>query len=161
MFIELIDETEVVKEEYQKLVEDVVSFASEYLHYPENRECCISFVSSERIREINRDFRNIDKVTDVISFSLDDEEEDMDPIKNFMASDENFVTSIGDIIISVDRAKEQAEEYGHSLERELGFLALHGFLHLNGYDHQTEEEEEEMTGLQTEILTAYGLTRNA
>lgn len=161
MFIELIDETEVVKEEYQKLVEDVVSFASDYLHYPENRECCISFVSSERIREINRDFRNIDKVTDVISFALDDEDEDMDPIKNFMASDENFVTSIGDIIISVDRAKEQAEEYGHSLERELGFLALHGFLHLNGYDHQTEEEEEEMTGLQTEILTAYGLTRNA
>lgn len=161
MFIELIDETEVVKEEYQKLVEDVVSFASDYLHYPENRECCISFVSSERIREINRDFRNIDKVTDVISFALDDEDEDMDPIRNFMASDENFVTSIGDIIISVDRAKEQAEEYGHSLERELGFLALHGFLHLNGYDHQTEEEEEEMTGLQTEILTAYGLTRNA
>ena len=105
MFIELIDETEVVKEEYQKLVEDVVSFASDYLHYPENRECCISFVSSERIREINRDFRNIDKVTDVISFALDDEDEDMDPIKNFMASDENFVTSIGDIIISVDRAK--------------------------------------------------------
>lgn len=161
MFIELIDETEVIKEEYQKLVEDVVSFASDYLDYPENRECCISFVSSERIREINRDFRNIDKVTDVISFALDDEDEDMDPIKNFMASDENFVTSIGDIIISVDRAKEQAEEYGHSLERELGFLALHGFLHLNGYDHQTEEEEEEMTGLQTEILTAYGLTRNA
>ena len=161
MFIELIDETEVVKEEYQKLVEDVVSFASDYLHYPENRECCISFVSSERIREINRDFRNIDKVTDVISFALDDEDEDMDPIRNFMASDENFVTSIGDIIIPVDRAKEQAEEYGHSLERELGFLALHGFLHLNGYDHQTEEEEEEMTGLQTEILTAYGLTRNA
>ena len=161
MFIELIDETEVVKEEYQKLVEDVVSFASDYLQYPENRECCISFVSSERIREINRDFRNIDKVTDVISFALDDEDEDMDPIKNFMASDENFVTSIGDIIISVDRAKEQAEEYGHSLERELGFLALHGFLHLNGYDHQTEEEEKEMTGLQTEILTAYGLTRNA
>ena len=161
MFIELIDETEVVREEYQKLVEDVVSFASDYLHYPENRECCISFVSSERIREINRDFRNIDKVTDVISFALDDEDEDMDPIKNFMASDENFVTSIGDIIISVDRAKEQAEEYGHSLERELGFLALHGFLHLNGYDHQTEEEEKEMTGLQKEILTAYGLTRNA
>ena len=161
MFIELIDETEIVKEEYQKLVEDVVSFASDYLHYPENRECCISFVSSERIREINRDFRNIDKVTDVISFALDDEDEDMDPIKNFMASDENFVTSIGDIIISVDRAKEQAEEYGHSLERELGFLALHGFLHLNGYDHQTEEEEKEMTGLQTEILTSYGLTRNA
>ena len=160
MFIELIDETEVVKEEYQKLVEDVVSFASDYLHYPENRECCISFVSSERIREINRDFRNIDKVTDVISFALDDEDEDMDPIKNFMASDENFVTSIGDIIISVDRAKEQAEDYGHSLERELGFLALHGFLHLNGYDHQTEEEEAEMTGLQKEILEAYGLKRD-
>ena len=73
---------------------------------------------------------------------------------------ECFVTSIGDIVISLDRAKEQAEDYGHSLERELGFLALHGFLHLNGYDHQTEEEEAEMTGLQQEILDAYGLTRN-
>lgn len=160
MIIELIDETEVVKQEYQDLVRSVVEFAADYQKYPENRECSISFVSSERIREINRDFRGIDKVTDVISFALDDDDDDFDTIASVMQNDEQFVTSIGDIIISVDRAREQAEDYGHSLERELGFLALHGFLHLNGYDHQTEEEEAEMFGLQQEILSAYGLTRD-
>ena len=81
-------------------------------------------------------------------------------MQSIMEEDDSFVTSIGDIVISLDRAKEQAEDYGHSLERELGFLALHGFLHLNGYDHQTEEEEVEMTGLQKEILEAYGLKRD-
>lgn len=160
MMIELIDETEVVKPEYQDLVRDVVTFAADYLHYPENRECSISFVSSDRIQEINRDFRGIDKVTDVISFALDDDDDDFDTITSVLSHDETFVTSIGDIVISVDRAREQAADYGHSLERELGFLALHGFLHLNGYDHQTPEEEAEMFGLQREILDAYGLKRD-
>ena len=66
---------------------------------------------------------------------------------------------IGELFISIDKAHEQAEEYGHSFEREMGFLAVHGFLHINGYDHYTPEEEAEMFGLQEEILTAYGLTR--
>ena len=67
--------------------------------------------------------------------------------------------NLGDIMISVERAKEQASEYGHSYDRELGFLALHGFLHINGYDHMTPEDEKEMFGLQKEILDAYGLKR--
>ena len=71
-----------------------------------------------------------------------------------------FPTNIGDIIISTEKTLEQAESYGHSFERELGFLALHGFLHLNGYDHMTEEDEKEMFGLQKEILDAYGLKRD-
>ena len=160
MIIEIIDEREVVPESHQELVHKVVSFAADFLKIPQTKECSISFVSSERIREINRDFRNIDKVTDVISFALDDDDDDLASMQSIMEEDDSFVTSIGDIVISLDRAKEQAEDYGHSLERELGFLALHGFLHLNGYDHQTEEEEAEMTGLQQEILEAYGLTRN-
>ena len=159
MIIEIIDETEVVPKSHQELVHSVVSFAADYLKLPENKECDISFVSSERIREINRDFRNIDKVTDVISFALDDSDDDFQSMQSIMEEDNHFVTSIGDIVISLDRAKEQAEDYGHSWERELGFLALHGFLHLNGYDHQTPEQEAEMTGLQQEILEAYGLTR--
>ena len=70
-----------------------------------------------------------------------------------------FDAYIGELFISIDKAHEQAEEYGHSFEREMGFLAVHGFLHINGYDHYTPEEEAEMFGLQEEILTAYGLTR--
>ena len=70
-----------------------------------------------------------------------------------------MIPIIGELFISVDKAREQAAEYGHSFEREMGFLAVHGFLHINGYDHYTPEEEKEMFGLQEEILTAYGLTR--
>ena len=71
----------------------------------------------------------------------------------------NFPKILGDIMISIDKAQEQANEYGHRYERELGFLAVHGFLHLNGYDHLTPDEEAEMFGLQKEILDAYGLQR--
>ena len=160
MIIEIIDETEVVPQSHQELVHKVVSFAADYLKIPATKKCSISFVSSVRIREISREFTNIDKVTDVISFALDDHDDDFQSMQSIMEEDDSFVTSIGDIVISLDRAKEQAEDYGHSLERELGFLALHGFLHLNGYDHKTEEEEAEMTGLQKEILEAYGLKRD-
>ncbi len=75
------------------------------------------------------------------------------------AAMEDFDAYIGELYISIDKAREQAEDYGHSFEREMGFLAVHGFLHINGYDHYTPEEEAEMFGLQEEILTAYGLTR--
>lgn len=72
---------------------------------------------------------------------------------------DEFDAYIGELFISVDKAREQAEAYGHSFEREMGFLAVHGFLHINGYDHYTPEEEKEMFTLQEEILTAYGLKR--
>ena len=72
---------------------------------------------------------------------------------------DEFDAYIGELFISVDKAREQAKEYGHSFEREMGFLAVHGFLHINGYDHYTPEEEKEMFTLQEEILTAYGLKR--
>ena len=97
--------------------------------------------------------------SDVISFALEDEGEG--ELAVIFDEDEDFdlPRNLGDIMISVERAKEQAEEYGHSFDRELGFLAVHGFLHLNGYDHMTPEDEKEMFTLQEDILTAYGLKR--
>lgn len=160
MFIEVVDETDLVPQEDQDLAAQILAFAADHLKLGPQIECSISFVTSERIKEINRDFRGIDKVTDVISFALDEEEEDMDPFLQIQTKDPEFTRSIGDIIISRDRAIEQAQDYGHSLRRELGFLALHGFLHLNGYDHQSTEEEKEMFGLQDEILQAFGLNRH-
>ncbi|MDP4137699.1 MAG: rRNA maturation RNase YbeY, partial [Bacillota bacterium] len=94
--------------------------------------------------------------TDVISFAL---EEDGEGEVEIIGADMPPV--LGDIIISVDKAREQAEEYGHSLMRELGFLTVHGFLHLLGYDHMTEEEEKEMFTKQKEILNRYGLSRSS
>lgn len=107
-------------------------------------------VNNKYIHELNRDYRNIDRETDVITFALEDD----DTVIN--GSDERL---LGDIYISLDKAKSQAEEYGHSLLRELSFLAVHGFYHLLGYDHQTKEEEEVMFGKQKEVLEEYGITR--
>ena len=156
--IDMFDETESVSEEHQNLVQEVVTFAANYLKLAENAELSITFVTNERIQEINRDYRGKDQPTDVISFALNDEGDDEFPI-NLQSLGEDFPQNLGDIIISTEKTAEQAEEYGHHFERELGFLALHGFLHLNGYDHMTPEEEKEMFGLQKEILDAYGLKR--
>ena len=90
-----------------------------------------------------------------LSFS----EEDLKDNPELVEMLDEFDAYIGELFISVDKAREQAEEYGHSFEREMGFLAVHGFLHINGYDHYTPEEEKEMFTLQEEILTAYGLKR--
>ena len=93
----------------------------------EEKSMQVIFVDNDQIRDINKMYRNIDKPTDVISFQNDDEKDD----------------SLGDIFISIDQAKIQALDYGHTLEREIGFLAVHGYLHLLGYDHHTEAEEKE------------------
>jgi len=109
----------------------------------------VIFVGSDTIRNINREYRGIDKVTDVISFALEDNEE-----MNF-----EFGRLLGDIYICVERMKEQAIEYGHSLMREQAFLSVHGLLHLLGYDHMTKEEEKVMFTKQELILDGYGLKR--
>ncbi len=115
-----------------------------------NVEFNVIFVDSQTIRRINKEYRNIDKVTDVISFALEDGEENI----NF-----EFGRLLGDIYICVDRMKEQAKEYEHSLLREQGFLTIHGLLHLLGYDHMTKEEEKIMFEKQELILDGYGLKR--
>ncbi|MCA9765005.1 MAG: rRNA maturation RNase YbeY [Carnobacterium sp.] len=158
MEIDLFDETNKITIEQKEMVQAILDFSGDYLHLEKETELSVLFVDNEKIQEINREFRFKDQPTDVISFALEDEVEN-DLILNLADFEGVLPRNIGDIVISVDKAIEQADEYGHSLNRELGFLALHGFLHLNGYDHMEPNEEKEMFGLQKEILDAYGLQR--
>ncbi|HLS99884.1 MAG TPA: rRNA maturation RNase YbeY [Acholeplasma sp.] len=121
-------------------VENLINKIFETIDEEKNMQ--VIFVSADEIREINRTYRNKDYATDVISFPNDEDPE-----------------SFGDIFINLEKAFEQAAEYGHSYEREVGFLAVHGYLHLKGYDHHTPEEEKEMFTLQEEILQKANLKR--
>ncbi|NRD80797.1 rRNA maturation RNase YbeY [Bacillus sp. BRMEA1] len=154
LLIDTIDETKELTEQQMLEIERLVHFAANKQQVEEHSEVSITFVSNQRIQEINREYRDKDAPTDVISFAM---EEMGEGEIELIGADMPRV--LGDIIISIPKAKEQAEEYGHSFTRELGFLAVHGFLHLLGYDHMTEEEEKEMFTLQKEILNEYGLTR--
>jgi probable rRNA maturation factor len=135
-------------------IERIIKFAAEKENIMEQSEVSITFVSNERIQEINREYRDKDTPTDVISFAMEELGEGEVELIG-----EEMPRILGDIIISVPKAKEQAKEYGHSFIREMGFLAVHGFLHLLGYDHMTKEEEEVMFTRQREIFDEYGLTR--
>lgn len=135
----------------------------------------LTLTDDEGIRELNRDYRGLDKPTDVLSFPLTEPGEDEPELifeGEYESADEDsgewteeseienpFASMLGDIVISVPRAEAQAAEYGHSLERELGFLFVHGFLHLLGYDHGDAEEEKIMFAKQEEVLAKAGLTR--
>lgn len=152
--IDWIDETGEVTDEQIQTLEQLLCYAAEVEQVPDGAEVSISFVDNEQIRIINRDYRGKDQPTDVISFALEEMGEGEIEIVGA-----DIPPVLGDIIISVPKAKEQAAEYGHSLMRELGFLAVHGFLHLLGYDHETEEEEKEMFVKQEQILEKYGLKR--
>lgn len=164
MYIEMVDETGQVSEEILKQTQEILEFAAQKTG-KEKKEMAVTFVSNDRSHELNLEYRDTDRPTDVISLEYKPEldiavdEEDLLDHPELVEMLEDFDAYIGELFISVDKAREQAEEYGHSFEREMGFLAVHGFLHINGYDHYTPEEEAEMFGLQEEILTAYGLTR--
>lgn len=117
----------------------------------ENANFNVIIVDNEYIHELNKTYRGIDRETDVITFALEDEDSIILP--------EEEGRNLGDIYISIDKARSQAEEYGHGLLRELAFLAVHGFYHLLGYDHMNEEDEKVMFAKQEEVLTEYGITR--
>ncbi|MBQ7136727.1 MAG: rRNA maturation RNase YbeY [Bacilli bacterium] len=109
----------------------------------------IIIVDNNKIQELNKEYRNIDKVTDVISFALEDDE-------TYKLDDYRM---LGDIYICIEKVHSQKEEYGHSFKRELSFLAVHGLLHLLGYDHMEEDDERIMFSKQEEVLTRYGIER--
>ena len=130
------------------ILNDYVNYVVKKLEL-EKCEFNIIIVDNERIHEINREYRNVDRETDVISFAMED---------NMDIKYEDF-RLLGDIYISIDRCYSQAEEYGHSRVREICFLATHGILHLLGYDHMEESDEKEMFDLQNELLDGYNIKR--
>ncbi len=129
-------------------VDSVIKFACKHLNI-ENPLLNIVIVDNEKIREINKEYRNKDAVTDVISFAFEE-------VKDINYEDVRF---LGEIYISYERCKEQAKDYGHSVRREFCYLAVHGLLHLLGYDHMTEEDKKVMRALEEEILNEYDITR--
>ena len=134
---------------YEDIIEKVVNKALEKEKI-KKASCSIIIVDNDYIHKLNKEYRGINRPTDVISFALEDD-------KTMVIPDE--IRLLGDIYISIDKAKEQAKEYGHSLERELCFLAVHGIYHLLGYDHEKEEAAEIMFKKQEEVLEEYGITR--
>lgn len=160
----MIDETGQVSAQMQEDIRALLQFAADKIGQ-QQKEMAVTFVDNARVHEVNLEYRGIDRPTDVVSLEYKPEsdiivgEEDLLEHPELAELMEDFDAYIGELYISIDKAREQAKEYGHSYEREMGFLAVHGFLHINGYDHYTPEEEKEMFQLQEEILTAYGLTR--
>lgn len=131
------------------ILEPLLSYALE-IEKVDNLEFNVIIIDNEKIHEINKTYRGIDRPTDVISFALEDFKD---------ITYENNYRVLGDIYISIDKVKEQAKEYGHSEKRELTFLAVHGLLHLLGYDHMKKEEEKIMFDKQEMILNGYGITK--
>lgn len=119
----------------------------------------VSFVKAEKIRELNKKYRNVDKVTDVLSFPLFDMnyKQKLEQFKDEIEPD--GILRLGDIVICKERAKKQAKDYGHSLKREIAFLALHGLLHLLGYDHIEKQDEKAMNEMSEKILSSLNIKR--
>ena len=147
MNISFENETEEKVKELPEL-KKLIKYAIKYMKL-DDVEFNIIFVDNNKIHELNKTYRNIDRETDVITFRLADYET--------VVFDN--ITVLGDIYISLDKAHSQSIEYGHSYLRELSFLMIHGFLHLLGYDHMKEEDEKVMFKLQEEILDSYGIKR--
>lgn len=153
--LELLFENEYNEEfdNYEEIFLDLATFTLNYLNRKDHYSLEVDLVNQEEIHEVNREYRHIDRPTDVISFAF------LDKVDGEVQIQGDVLTLLGEILISVDQAKIQAQEYGHSLHRELCFLFVHGLLHLLGYDHQTKEQEEEMFGLQEKILSEKGIHR--
>lgn len=148
---EFINQTDANLDEYEKEFTDIIHTTMQLLKIEDDIELSCIIVDDEEIHRINREYRNIDRPTDVISFAYEDDE---------VFEIEGMPRQLGDIFISIDKAKSQAEEYGHSFKREFCFLFTHGILHLLGYDHVNDEKEAEMMfGLQEVILNVQKITR--
>lgn len=135
----------------RRLVKRAVLAVLDFEDFGRRAEVSVTFTDNEWIHALNREYRNVDRPTDVLSFPLSDGE-DYDT--------DGDAVLLGDIVISLERAQTQAEEYGHSFEREVAFLTVHSMLHLLGYDHETSpEDERDMFARQDEILISAGMTR--
>ena len=153
--IQFYNQTSESVETYEAMITTVVNETIKQENLTnEMLECSFIFVDNEQIREINANYRQKDAVTDVITFAIEDEMPGEIKIQGIP-----MPRMLGDVFISLPRTREQAERYGHSFERELSFLAVHGCLHLLGYDHIEPEEEKIMFGKQEDVLNALGIRR--
>ena len=165
MTITIEEETQVSFDfDYKNIIESVINQAMDYKKCPYEAEVSVVLTDNASIQEINKEFRQIDNSTDVLSFPLVDYEEagsfEFLEERDDCFNPESGELMLGDIVISVEKVFEQAEKYGHSPKRELAFLTAHSMLHLFGYDHMTGEEAAVMEQGQEEILEALGITRD-
>lgn len=145
------------KEEHQKIIQKVLEKCFEEEKIIDSKlMITITLTNAENIKEINKQYRNIDKATDVLSFPMFEKDELENKIKNRLFEHEDV---LGDIIISIPKVEEQAKEYGHSFERELSYMVVHGFYHLMGYDHIKEEDKQEMRPKEEKILNQLNILR--
>ena len=152
IYFENNQEKEAVSYKLKMLIRNAIETARVYEKVEEDCEVSLTLCDDEKIKELNSKFRGIDKATDVLSFPLFD-----DDTPDYLVPEIDCM--LGDIVISLERARAQAEEYGHSYEREAAFLAVHSVLHLLGYDHETGEEDEmDMRRRQSEIMEKLGLS---
>lgn len=154
IYFENDQEKLAVSYKLKMLIRRAIEATLDYEQYGNPSEVSVTFTDNERIHELNKKFRGVDRPTDVLSFPLFDyegtsEEPPVDELKGML----------GDVVLSLEQAKKQAEEYGHSFEREVAFLTVHSMLHLLGYDHETGDEDEiDMRRRQSEIMELMGLS---
>lgn len=132
-----------IDEEIEKIVEKSIEAALKEIEFTDDYEVSVSFVGDEEIHELNRDYRGVDRTTDVLSFPMDDE----------------FTNMLGDIVININKVIEQAKEYGHSEKREISYLTVHSTLHLMGFDHEEEEDKKEMRAVEDRIMEKLEISR--
>lgn len=146
-----------ITDKLKELIETAIKTVLDYMNFSDTAEVSVMFTDNDGIRLLNAEHRGIDRATDVLSFPMFEYDEDGEIIDDI--GDIEDEPCLGDIVLSLERAAEQAEEYGHSFEREVGFLTVHSMLHLLGFDHMTDEEEKEMFDHQKNILEKMGLKR--
>lgn len=139
------------KKEYENIIESVCKEGAHIYGLDEDAELSVVLCDNTYIHELNKTYRNIDRPTDVLSFALNEGEEE--------GYDGPDTKLLGDIVISLDKTREQADEYGHSFERELAYLTVHGMLHILGYDHMTDEDKTEMRKEEEFVLHRLGFVR--
>ncbi len=132
-----------IDEEIEKIVEKSIEAALKEIEFTDDYEVSVSFVGDEEIHELNRDYRGVDRTTDVLSFPMDDE----------------FTNMLGDIVININKVIEQAKEYGHSEKREISYLTVHSTLHLMGFDHEEEEDKKEMRAVEDRVMEKLEISR--
>lgn len=169
MTVNIEYETEIeLKLDYNKIINDVVEKAADYEKCPYEIEVNVVLTDNAAIHEVNKEYRQVDSPTDVLSFPMieyatpadfESLEEDMEEYPEDYFNPDTGELILGDIMISVEKVMEQADKYGHSEERELAFLTAHSMMHLFGYDHMEEEEAKIMEAKQSEVLELLGITR--